>query len=156
MAWRLFLSHVWGTGQDQVRVIKQRLLQLVPGLAGGIFLDGSATAFVSLAGSAKCADDGGTCACEGYASYGKRYVSGQPGSGAEVTTFEEQLQAGNIATTWVGGSATCQVSTFGVNIVSGYSGACFCLSVSPPPLENSSRMRSKVTSLRTTALAATS
>ena len=29
--WHLFLSHVWGTGQDQMRIIKQRLLEMVPG-----------------------------------------------------------------------------------------------------------------------------
>ena len=35
--YHLFLSHVWGTGQDQMRVIKQRLLEMVPELS--IFLD---------------------------------------------------------------------------------------------------------------------
>jgi len=33
----LFLSHVWGTGQDQMRVVKQRLLEMIPDLS--IFLD---------------------------------------------------------------------------------------------------------------------
>ena len=33
----IFLSHVWGTGQDQMRIVKQRLLELVPALA--VFLD---------------------------------------------------------------------------------------------------------------------
>ena len=33
----LFLSHVWGTGQDQMRVIKQRLLEMLPDLS--VFLD---------------------------------------------------------------------------------------------------------------------
>ena len=33
----LFLSHVWGTGQDQMRIVKQRLLEMVPSLR--IFLD---------------------------------------------------------------------------------------------------------------------
>ena len=32
-----FLSHVWGTGQDQMRIVKQRLLEMVPDLV--IFLD---------------------------------------------------------------------------------------------------------------------
>ncbi len=31
-AYHLFLSHVWGTGQDQMRIIKQRLLEMVPGM----------------------------------------------------------------------------------------------------------------------------
>jgi hypothetical protein len=35
--YHLFLSHVWGTGQDQMRIVKQRLLEMVPGLS--IFLD---------------------------------------------------------------------------------------------------------------------
>ena len=26
----LFLSHVWGPGQDQMRIVKQRLLEMVP------------------------------------------------------------------------------------------------------------------------------
>jgi len=33
----LFLSHVWGTGQDQMRIVKARLRELIPELA--IFLD---------------------------------------------------------------------------------------------------------------------
>ena len=33
----LFLSHAWATGQDQMRVVKQRLSEIVPGLQ--IFLD---------------------------------------------------------------------------------------------------------------------
>ena len=32
-----FLSHVWGTGQDQMRIIKQRLLEMIPELS--VFLD---------------------------------------------------------------------------------------------------------------------
>ena len=32
-----FLSHVWGTGQDQMRIVKQRLLEMVPDFS--IFLD---------------------------------------------------------------------------------------------------------------------
>lgn len=37
IAWHMFLSHVWSSGQDQVRVIKERLKQLVPGIS--VFLD---------------------------------------------------------------------------------------------------------------------
>ena len=33
----LFLSHVWGTGQDQMRIVKQRLLEMIPDLS--VFLD---------------------------------------------------------------------------------------------------------------------
>ena len=33
----LFLSHVWGTGQDQMRIIKQRLLEMLPDIR--VFLD---------------------------------------------------------------------------------------------------------------------
>ena len=36
-AYHLFLSHVWGTGQDQMRIVKQRLLEMIPDLA--VFLD---------------------------------------------------------------------------------------------------------------------
>ena len=32
-----FLSHVWGTGQDQMRVVKQRLQEMMPDLQ--VFLD---------------------------------------------------------------------------------------------------------------------
>jgi len=32
-----FLSHVWGTGQDQMRIVKQRLLEMIPDLQ--VFLD---------------------------------------------------------------------------------------------------------------------
>ena len=37
VAWHLFVSHVWRTGQDQARVIKERLKRLVPGIS--VFLD---------------------------------------------------------------------------------------------------------------------
>ncbi len=33
----VFLSHVWGTGQDQMRIVKQRLLEMVPDMR--VFLD---------------------------------------------------------------------------------------------------------------------
>jgi len=33
----IFLSHVWGTGQDQMRIVKQRLLEMIPDLHA--FLD---------------------------------------------------------------------------------------------------------------------
>jgi len=33
----LFLSHVWGTGQDQMRIVKQRLLEMIPDMH--VFLD---------------------------------------------------------------------------------------------------------------------
>lgn len=33
----LFLSHVWGTGQDQMRIVKQRLGEMLP--EAGVFLD---------------------------------------------------------------------------------------------------------------------
>ena len=33
----LFLSHVWSTGQDQMRIVKQRLLEMIPELR--VFLD---------------------------------------------------------------------------------------------------------------------
>jgi len=36
-SYHLFLSHVWGTGQDQMRIVKQRLLEMVTNLA--VFLD---------------------------------------------------------------------------------------------------------------------
>ena len=29
-SWHLFLSHIWSTGQDQMRVIKQRLVEMLP------------------------------------------------------------------------------------------------------------------------------
>jgi len=35
--WHLFLSHVWGTGQDQCATIKRQLCLLLPGAS--IFLD---------------------------------------------------------------------------------------------------------------------
>ena len=33
----VFLSHVWGTGQDQMRIVKQRLFEMMPDLV--VFLD---------------------------------------------------------------------------------------------------------------------
>ena len=35
--WHLFLSHIWGTGQDQCATIKRQLCLLMPGVS--IFLD---------------------------------------------------------------------------------------------------------------------
>ena len=37
LKYHLFLSHIWGTGQDQVAVIKRQLQRLMPGCI--IFLD---------------------------------------------------------------------------------------------------------------------
>ena len=42
--YHLFLSHVWGTGQDQMRIVKQRLLEMLPNLS--IFLDVDIDGFV--------------------------------------------------------------------------------------------------------------
>ena len=35
--WHLFLSHIWGTGQDQCATIKRQLTALLPGVS--VFLD---------------------------------------------------------------------------------------------------------------------
>ena len=37
MRWHMFLSHIWGTGQDQCATIKRQLTLLIPGVS--IFLD---------------------------------------------------------------------------------------------------------------------
>ena len=37
ITWHTFLSHIWGSGQDQVAVIKRQLLLLLPGVS--VFLD---------------------------------------------------------------------------------------------------------------------
>ena len=37
----IFLSHVWATGQDQMRVAKQRLLELLPDIS--VFLESALT-----------------------------------------------------------------------------------------------------------------
>ena len=39
LKYHVFLSHVWGTGQDQVRIIKERLLETFPPSSLEIFLD---------------------------------------------------------------------------------------------------------------------
>ena len=36
-AFHIFLSHVWSTGQDQMRIVKQRLLEMLPDIR--VFLD---------------------------------------------------------------------------------------------------------------------
>jgi len=35
--YHVFLSHVWGTGQDQMRIVKQRMLEMIPNVS--VFLD---------------------------------------------------------------------------------------------------------------------
>ena len=37
LGYHLFLSHTWSSGQDQMRIVKQRLLEMIPGLR--VFLD---------------------------------------------------------------------------------------------------------------------
>ena len=44
--YHLFLSHVWSTGQDNMRVVKQRLLEIIPLLR--IFLDVSGLPFLAV------------------------------------------------------------------------------------------------------------
>ena len=36
-SFHVFLSHVWGTGQDQMRIVKQRLVEMLPDAS--VFLD---------------------------------------------------------------------------------------------------------------------
>ncbi len=40
LRYHLFLSHIWGTGQDQMRIVKQRMLEMLPGVR--VFLGASA------------------------------------------------------------------------------------------------------------------
>jgi hypothetical protein len=97
---------------------------------------------------AKCADEGGTCTCDGLIYLGTRYVSGSPGSGAE-NTFEQMLALPYTPPTGVvdtgagyvgqghtfvsmdglglGGSAVCSAATLGVADPSDdYYKACWC------------------------------
>ena len=52
----LFLSHKWGGGQDVMRVLKERLSAMVPGISIFLDVDQDGTSTTSLPGSASARD----------------------------------------------------------------------------------------------------
>lgn len=70
-----------------------------------------------------CAVEGGTCHCEGTVFYGKRYVSGHPGQGEEVT-FDE-LKRGPHKAYASSGNTRCNAGKIGDPLI-GYHKMCFC------------------------------
>ncbi|CAE7293085.1 unnamed protein product [Symbiodinium sp. CCMP2592] len=78
----------------------------------------------------KCANEEngvlGLCRCDGDAFYGKRYASGQPGSGAE-STFAQMTQSSYAETDFgSAGSGRCSVSAFGRDPTPGFYKHCYC------------------------------
>jgi len=69
-----------------------------------------------------------TCSCTGTVYFGKRFKTGNPGSGA-VTTFAE-LKAGDHETKSVTGSILCTSAQFGPDPALGFYKHCYCEVVS--------------------------
>lgn len=72
------------------------------------------------------ASEGAECSCTGTAYFGKRYLHGKPGSGAEASP--NQMLASKYITKSASGSITCSQSAFGgSNPLPGYFKKCWCL-----------------------------
>ena len=50
--YHIFLSHVWGTGQDQMRIIKQRLREMLPDVQ--VFLGARSEVELGTSANARC------------------------------------------------------------------------------------------------------
>ena len=73
-----------------------------------------------------CAEkDDDMCNCYGKVYYGKKYVSGKPGSG--TTTSFEQLQESNYKMKVSQGQLQCSHGSMGGDPLSGYAKWCYCL-----------------------------
>jgi hypothetical protein len=71
-----------------------------------------------------CANEGGSCNCNGTAYYGKKYKTNQPGHG-EVRSFNEMNQD-NTASTSANGNISCSTSGFGSDPNPNYYKQCYC------------------------------
>jgi hypothetical protein len=72
-----------------------------------------------------CADEGQMCTCSGTVVYGRKYVSGKPGSGS--TTTISQMQQTTTKTLEVAGTIKCGNSPFGGDPMVDYHKYCLCL-----------------------------
>jgi hypothetical protein len=70
-----------------------------------------------------CASEGETCTCKGTVTYGKKFVSGKPGSGTTITRISQMGSA--TKTKAVSGSVKCDSNNLG-DPLSGYYKQCFC------------------------------
>jgi hypothetical protein len=71
-----------------------------------------------------CAQEDATCTCTGTVFYGRKFVSGQPGSGT-VTTLGG-LQAHTYVEKAVTGSIVCNTAAMGSDPANGYTKHCIC------------------------------
>ena len=65
-----------------------------------------------------------TCKCSGVVYYGKKYVSGRPGSG-QTTSFD-QLKTSPFKQKQIAGEIACTYSAMGGDPMSGYHKWCYC------------------------------
>ena len=79
----------------------------------------------------KCADEGGVCECTGHVVYGRKFVSGKPGSG-ELTGVT-QMMAHAYKQKTVSGSVICSASGMGGDPQDGYAKHCLCQSMAGLP-----------------------
>lgn len=75
--------------------------------------------------SSVCATEGGTCKCKGMVYYGKRFLSGKPGSGA--STNLEHLKKHKYKEKYSNGEIKCNVGAFGGDPLYGYYKHCICV-----------------------------
>lgn len=92
--------------------------------------------FISEATYIKPCQEGQHCSCNGTVYYGKRFVNGKPGSGAE-TSLRHRLDTDYfVLTKELSGRYLCSVQSFRGDPFPGYDKHCLCLSaeILPPPL----------------------
>merc|ERR1719443_2895226 len=92
----------------------------------GVEADGHKTISLEAAKAVVCAEkDDDMCNCYGKVYYGKKYVSGKPGSG--TTTSFEQLQQSNYKMKVSHGQLRCSLRSMGGDPLPGYYKRCYRL-----------------------------
>jgi len=78
-----------------------------------------------------CSEEGKKCACSGHVTFGRKFASGKPGSGA-INTFSQMLRIGKNKI-MVSGSIMCDNSAMGGDPVKGDKKLCMCTQKATTP-----------------------
>lgn len=81
-----------------------------------------------------CASEGGKCKCKGMVYYGKRFKSGKPGKGTQITTLAEMKKTG-YKEKYAAKEISCTSSPMGGDPLHGYYKQCMCIPGPPSTKE---------------------
>lgn len=117
-----FNRHCWRTNSCSSR-IEAMLDEIKIEHANPVVTTTSTTVAPTSAAIKVCANEGGYCQCTGRVYYGKRFVSGKPGTGERMTF--EQMKMSAFKTMDVQQKVWCANPVFG-DPIWGYYKQCFC------------------------------